>query len=396
MPNASLRECWPLWLAGLAMLGQIAAQLVSGDHGDLPVFLGAAERLQTGASPYLTWIPTRNGHALQFVYPPLAAWVFAPLTWVPASTAYWLWALLKIAMALRTLQLLLGFAPSSITTQRKVLFEALVVLVFLRFALDDLALGQWTIVMLFLAIEGLHQLERGRTVRGAALIALGASLKLLPLLLLFGLGAERKWRALAWAVGFGVAFTAIPMIQFGPAHFTDRLHEWTLSLDPAHNPDVADAGGNNPGIQGISGMLHAYFQEPSAMLLNTLRLILLAGSLWLLPRIPQRSCWPFYAYLLLITPLIFPHQQAYAFLFTVPAVAVALGGALAPVRSDPSRRLGLVLLVTPIVLLLGSAHVILGSAGYAFAQQAKMITWGSLVLVAVLFIARPNVQLGEL
>ena len=232
----NIREQWPMWLTALALLGQMTAQLVAGDHGDLPVFLGAAERLQAGASPYLTWIPTRNGHALQFVYPPLAAWLFAPFTWCSTGGAFFLWSLLRIVLAVRTLFLLFALAPTGLSERRRAFFQAVIVAVFLRFALDDLALGQWTIVLLFLSVEGLRRLQQGRDRSGAFLIALGTSLKLLPLLLLFGMALTKRWRALAWTIAFGLLLTALPMSSSGLRTFsiscTSGASRWTPRTTP--------------------------------------------------------------------------------------------------------------------------------------------------------------------
>ena len=385
------RDRWPFLVAGLAMLVQMIAQVIEVDHGDFPVFVGAAEHLNDGLSPYLTWLPTRNGHALQFVYPPLSASVFTPFTWMPRSAAYVIWFLIRVALSMRILKLMLGQGSAIAHGWKRTLFTNVVLAVFLRFALDDIALGQWTIVLLFLAVEGVHRLQQGSSRTGAFLIALGASLKLLPLVLLVGLARTRKWRALTWTVVFGILFTALPILHVGPTRFVQLMIEWSHALDPKFNPDISDTGGNNKGILGLSGMLPAYWPAAGdgaiGLVLNGLRVLLLMGALRFSRRKGSDDRTMF-AYLLLIAPLIFPHQQSYAFLFVTPAVVIILNNLLSKNSLVAVDRWALGLLAGSIALLVGSAHIILGPAGHEFATYAKFITWGAMLLVPAMMLTR--------
>jgi hypothetical protein len=59
---------------------------------------------------------------------------------------------------------------------------------------------------------------------GGALVAAAIVAKIFPAILLVPLAAQRRWKALAWTAGFGVAYTLLTLAVLGPAPFEAFFH----------------------------------------------------------------------------------------------------------------------------------------------------------------------------
>jgi hypothetical protein len=104
------------------------------------------------------------------------------------------------------------------------------------------------------------------------------------------------------------------------------------------------------------------------------------------------------SYILIAAPLIFPHQQHYAFLMVFPATTYLLyylmmkyfipypGSDLS--GSFRTRKIILITLMTIIYLVLNS-HFILGQFNNLY-DHFKVLTYGVLLLVGVLAFCRPH------
>lgn len=83
--------------------------------------------------------------------------------------------------------------------------------------------GQAHLATISLAVLALLAFDARRTVRGGALLAAAILTKLFPAVLLVGLVARRRWRALAWTAAWAAAATAVAVALFGLAPFAAFL-----------------------------------------------------------------------------------------------------------------------------------------------------------------------------
>lgn len=81
--------------------------------------------------------------------------------------------------------------------------------------------------VLFLVLLAFRLFGRGRTAQGGLSLAVAASTKAVPVLLVPYLLYKRAWRELGWTVAFLVALNvALPALVFGPARAIGAWHTW--------------------------------------------------------------------------------------------------------------------------------------------------------------------------
>ena len=154
-----------------------------------------------------------------YLYPPLFAILFAPMTLLPYKVAYVAWAglgtLFLLASVVMGLSIFEGGVRGVCRTTRGLLAVSAVILVTCLFypVSRNFAVGQSSLLLLMLMTGALVTL-RARTRRGDVLaglcLALGILLKLTPLVFIPWLVLRRRWRALGFcaaALGLLVALS---------------------------------------------------------------------------------------------------------------------------------------------------------------------------------------------
>jgi len=196
-------------------------------QADFSAFYTAGQAARAGLSPYWTapdhdpalWDGVSLYHTSRFLYPPLAASLFAPLTWLGYATAKHVWMMLTLAalaIAMGVLARALRWRPTIETALGLAAFGCLFQPLVLH-----LERGQVDAITLLLVALALRPMvAEGRDTIGSGVwLALGSVLKpnvagLVPFLVL-----RRRWRALA---GYGVgAFVAV--VSTIALHGTDGL-----------------------------------------------------------------------------------------------------------------------------------------------------------------------------
>ena len=191
----SLGQPWEiaafLWIPGIALGFACWYELRLRDTlQDFGIFRAAALAVVHGHSPYVAATPAALAHFDHYVYPPVAALVFAPVAELPSGVGRVLvfaGALVAIVCALRLLQVAdwrcYGVALVSAP------------------AIDSLALGALTsFLLLGTAVAWRY---RDRTVVVAVVVAFTAVLKLFLWPLVIWLVATRRWRSAALCVAAG-------------------------------------------------------------------------------------------------------------------------------------------------------------------------------------------------
>ncbi|MBK8228367.1 MAG: DUF2029 domain-containing protein [Flavobacteriales bacterium] len=186
-----IRDCWQhgglrgrIWLgaSALAILGLLVTVLIAaGERNDMDIFLQASADLRAGRNAYLL----RYNEWYRYFYSPFFALAIAPLEWLGAEGAKWLWGLSIIALTLRSLRIVQGWiglndAPSVDRAR----FHALLLLLLFQPVRDNINSMQLTPLLVWLSLEGLRLIRAERPLLGGALIAIGLDVKLLPAVLL--------------------------------------------------------------------------------------------------------------------------------------------------------------------------------------------------------------------
>lgn len=337
-------------LIGIGVLFYLGSKAILGGN-DINVYIHASRQLVNGSNIYIL-NPFNN-----YLYSPLFAILLLPLVFVPAGLARAIWLLLNIVMIIRLYIIQKKLITGALPLSKRYLIYWNIALALLSFGFlnHNFNLGQVTILILWLTIEGLFQINKNKRLKGAALIALGINIKIIPLLALVYLFFKIKIRAITYTVLFIGISLLLPALFIGFEFNNKLLYTWKNIINPSGEKYVFE---NNDGCHSLNAVLPAFlydFNEPSTiekqqpnwnfkrkivfLSEQTLTMILQASRVLLLLMIPfivlyrSKERQPQYeyvyffweiAYLMLITLLLFPHQMKYSMLYFVPVGAYVL------------------------------------------------------------------------
>lgn len=177
---------------GLLAVGAalVAAAIAVGARSiDLAVYLRAARALASGGDPSVT-----PAGELPWLYPPVAALPFVPLTWLPEQGAEVVMALASVAALARMLHLVLGRLPRPLAASASLTWACTAAAIVTEPVASTLGFGQINLVVGWLVTEGF--LGRRRW-----LIGLAAGIKLTPLVFLVPVVLRRDWRGVLQVLG---------------------------------------------------------------------------------------------------------------------------------------------------------------------------------------------------
>lgn len=241
----------------------VAAQVVvlacwPGAHTlliDLQVYVAGGAHVLAGA-------PLYDGGVLldlPFVYPPIAAVLFAPLTVVPLPVLKIAWTALQIVLLVLVVRRC--GAPASLTTPLVALLTATAL--WLDPVRTTLYLGQINIVLLALVFLDLTGRRRGFA------LGLAAAVKLTPLLFVAYLLVKRDLRAAATAAGTFAALTGIGFLLAPAASVQYWLRGTVFAADRISAVD----GPSNHALVGTLGRLGVPWPLAGAALLAVATLL---------------------------------------------------------------------------------------------------------------------------
>ncbi|GAA1737527.1 glycosyltransferase 87 family protein [Luedemannella helvata] len=208
---------------------------------DLHIYYGAAQAVRSG-DPLYDYVAGNGG---PFTYPPFAALLLQPMTFVPEAALRILWLLATCAAA-AAIAVALGRTGIVAPDRRPVAVAAIACGVLLSApAQSNLRFGQVSILIVLLALADGAGLTPAR-LRGV-LVGVAAAIKLTPLLFIVYFLLARRYRDAARAVGAFVACAAVAFAVL-PA---DSWRYWTgTMLQTSRIGDLASLGN-----QSVHGML---------------------------------------------------------------------------------------------------------------------------------------------
>ncbi len=190
------------------------------DHPDLDAYLGAAMRLRDGGDLYPALPPGVSQESpLLYRYAPWFAYAVIPLTFVPRSILVPVWDLVLVAATV-------GVVWPALRTRT---IEGVAIGVFLGgMLMQATAFANVHALMLLPLVYRLEKRD------GPLWIAVAASLKAFPLLLVLVYLGRREWSRVAWTLGLAALLVA-PMLFFDLSHYPTESEEPWLTLT---NPPI--------------------------------------------------------------------------------------------------------------------------------------------------------------
>jgi len=228
---------------------EVARSVARGDRLDYTYYPQLGEAVLAGTDPYTlpftSWPP---GFLLLGVLIALASRVSAIATLA-------IWQVGSVLATWGTLKLLAqwfdpegrepSFWPRSPERLALVSAPIIVPLLFAIRPLDDNVLhGQINTQLMFLSLLSFQLFRTNRPIPGGFALALAATLKAVPVLLLGYLGYKRAWRPVGWTVVFLILLNGvIPVLLFGTRDVVHQWHAWRtvvgaeMLVPAAHHPN---------------------------------------------------------------------------------------------------------------------------------------------------------------
>jgi alpha-1,2-mannosyltransferase len=211
-------------------LGSAAALWGYGNRhqfADLRIYWGAVNWWASGQSLYDYSVPDPIQGSLGFTYPPFAAVVMYPMSWLTlfASVAA-MWVISAVAVVLTTIWLLVPIADRHGWPRWFTVCTALPFIAMLEPIRETVTFGQINLLLAALIlVDLLVALPRGSRWAGVG-IGLAAAIKLTPAVFIVYLFITRRYRAAITCVGTATAATLIA-VAFSPS---DSWHYWTSEV----------------------------------------------------------------------------------------------------------------------------------------------------------------------
>jgi len=323
---------------------------------------------------------------------------------------YWVkfcWLLLNLFLYFKMFKLMSDSdLLNQISLRQKNLFLILVFIFSLRFLLDNIHSSQISIVILACCVYGILFIRNDKIITGSIILALGINIKLLPVVFLPYLFYKGYFKAFGLTVLFYILSLFLPSLIFGHAYNVDLLKSWASLVNPFQQRHVLDV--EERSFHSLTTLLSTLFVEnvPDqyaldlkrniadvpldllAKIVLTIRLFFVGLTLYFMRWKPfvkgsQLELLTEVSYLLLLIPLIFPHQQHYAFLFMVPAFALTLYTLLLNYETFSALKKRILLVLLFLIYISSNLKLLFGEYNYYY-EHFKILTYAALLLIPML------------
>ena len=406
----SLKKYIAVGLASLVLAVYVFIE--AQGRGDLFIFLSAATDLFENENIFKnTYL---DGY--HYFYSVFFAILLKPFTYLPmwASNALWLCA--NLFFVFRIFTLIKNLLPLHDFTKNELMALRIGGFLFsLRFIHENLHCLQVTILILYLTLQGMQLVfsNKPKPFWGALLIAFGINIKLLPLVLVPYLFYRGFFRAGFAIIGIYIGMLILPAAFIGWEQNQLLLSTWADLINPLRSNHVLDA--EERSFHGLStlfstllvqnpGDTHALLIKRNIadisldqlkLVLNAARGILILFTFYFLRTLPFKSkvglkhrFWEL-SYILLLIPLIFPHQQHYGFLFICPAYIFCLYYFIQNRKTLSKGKYYFMLISGILIYLLCNLKLILGNYNEYY-EHFKILTYGALFLFILLSLCVPK------
>ena len=272
-----------------------------------------------------------SGHGLRFTYPPMAAAVFAVLSYAPLTVLKW--AASAGSVAALTAVIWLSWGALGYPRSRERLYATLAVAAFAIWAepvQQTLAFGQVNILLMLIIVADLC-LPDGAWWKGAG-VGLAAGFKLTPLIFIPYLVLTGRFRAAGVAAATFTATIAVSAVWLP----SSSHHYWAgrLFLDPHRIGNVSFVGN-----QSLYGMLLRLIGHPGlAHVIWAVAVVIVAAGGLLLAAAAQRKQELAGVVICALTGLLVsPVSWSHHWVWMVPGLVLAVHGATRATAADAPR-----------------------------------------------------------
>ncbi len=376
----------------------IMAWIERNSPTDLDIYLQASRDYVAGINPfnelYHQWY--------HYYYSQFFALLMFPLALMPKALGHMCWMLLNYFLAEQCF-FLIEKQTGNIPAPHKATFRCILIAASMRFVYENLHYGQVSILILWFCLKAWDAIENKKLVAAGSWLAIGINLKILPLALLPWLVLRKKGKTLISCMLVFFLLATAPALFTGMDSCLEMgRSRWAL-INPIQSQHIKDVAEDS--FHSITTFLSVFLSdnEPyKGMRRSILQLddtalaqgIFAARALFALSMLiymyrqggisgsQKRHVYEWYFALVLI-PLVFPHQQHYAFIFIIPAFALQVAAffSLSPARRNKLKVKGFLLFVPAVIW---SLKLLLGEFN-PFYEYYKILTWSALWLWLLVF-----------
>lgn len=389
----------------------------ASSNGDFKVYLEAAKLISVDKSPYKTWIYISEGHYCLYYYSPLWAVVLIPFSDLPHFIPNLIWLTINIWFLIRIVKLLEEYHDEKYLFKKELTWIFLLTCVLsIRFILYNFDLVQMTIFLLWGSLESLRLMKTNNSVPGGCLLALIINIKILPIVIIPYLLYRGYLKGVLSTIVFSAAFLIVPAAFIGWSENLHLVDEWWSVINPSNSEHLieSDLGPHsltalipsllleNNGDLPYTRNIMTITRESAIIVLNIVRTALVLLTFYFLKLPPFTNAKSKLdelreiGYILIITPLIFPHQQKYEFVFAIPAMFYLIYFIFHEFNKNKmilnklKMHFTISLVISSFILMTLSTDGIIGIDLNRITQHYKTVTWGTLLLVIALMTASPN------
>jgi len=293
-------------------------------------------------------------------------------------------------------------------------YVMLLVVLSFQFMSNNIGMVQVTPFLIWIIFESINLIHSGKNILGGILLGIGINIKILPIVFIGYLFYRGYFMALIACIVCFIGLYFVPSIFWGYEYNLTLLSDWWVIINPTSKEHQVEIG---IGTHSMVAFLPVYLSDTGGELLfkrnifnmsidsaiivtNLASLFLVACSLFyfrsnlfIREKFKVKALWEI-CYFMLLIPLIFPHQQKYAFLFAIPMVAYILYFIF--------RTFGLyknLLLYRFVVFTFGFVMIvyspihgsdIIGGDLFKLSQHYRLITIATLILIPISLYCNPQ------
>lgn len=393
-----------LWFV-LILLYIILSITSAVQGGDFDVYLDAAQKMSRGEDIFLP--PFFEG--LQYFYSPLFALMLMPFT-SNFLAAELFWLMLSGIWLYRCWHLIAAYFPQNLLSIKDTnLWVFLSVVLVSRLIFYNISMIQVTVFLMWGILESVRLIRNNQFIAGAALLALMVNIKIVPIVMLPFLVYRGYYKASAYTLFFVFIYLLLPGVVIGFGYNMELLKSWWLIVNPSNKEHVIESILTSQSIVGTIPVLLTESDsviefrrhlinlpmETAINIGNAFRVLLVGLALVFLKfpfkkDISNLTYLKGLSYILFVIPLIFPHQQKYAFLFTWPALAYLVFYYLVMFRKEKTTSLKVQILLFVVFtfnLLPFMGADIIGRFPYDVIQHFRIMGISFLGLIVLYFYA---------
>jgi hypothetical protein len=393
----------------LVIYAIVTSVLTARNGGDFDVYLDAAQKLSQGKNIYQP--PFIKG--LQYYYS-----VFFALLLIPFSFHFFLtefiWSLLSYLMLYRTFHLVKEYFNFPEQTTREYKYWVILTLILsFQFIQYNVSMIQVTFFLLWSIFESINLLSKNKFILSGLLLGLAINIKLMPVLILPYLFYRGYFKTVFTSVLIFGILLFIPALFIGFKYNAFLLSEWWSVINPVNKEHMFETG---IGTHSLVSLIPVYLTETTGemeykrnlfnlstqtveLIIHISRLIIFLTSLFYLKSIPfikeafgLKRFWELSFFVLMI-PLLFPHQQKYAFLLALPMISYLLYFFIMskPINMKTGYLLSLFLFSLSMLFyspLYGSD--IIGRFLFNLTQHYRILTIATLLIIPISLYCNPD------